>query len=57
MSIKRGFSFSTTRLQKRMPGTSEGSTQWSPLQAFLLAWNTSSVVRPIAVSHETRYPR
>ena len=42
------------RLQNRMPGTSDGSTQWSPLQAFVLAWKTSVGRRPIAASHETR---
>ena len=29
-------------LQKRIPGTSDGSTQWSPLQAFVFGWKTAS---------------
>ena len=54
MSIRRGFSLAIGWLQNRIPGTSDGSTQWSPLQALVLAWKTASVVLPIAASHETR---
>ena len=36
-----GVSVSIGRLQNSTPGTSDGSTQWSPLQAFVLVWKTS----------------
>ena len=44
-------------LENRTPGTISGSMQWSPLQAFVLSWKTSTDVLPTAASHDTRYPR
>ena len=54
MSISRAFSVSIGRLQNSTPGTTDGSTQWSPLHALVLSWKTAVVVLPMAASHETR---
>ena len=56
ISIRRGFLSLIFRLQKRTPGTSLGSMQWSPLQALVLSWKILSVGCPTAASHDTRYP-
>ena len=44
--------FSAGRLQNSTPGTSDGSMQWSPLQALALAWKTLPVASP-----DRRFPR
>ncbi len=56
MSFKCGFCFSILRFENITPGTIFGSTQWSPLQCFVLSSKTSSVTFPTAHVHELLYP-
>jgi len=42
-----GFSTVMRRLEKSTPGTSRGSTQWSPLQALMLSSKMVLVTFPI----------
>ena len=52
MSTSAGSSVSIGRLQKRTPGTSRGSMQWSPLHAFVLSSKTGPATTPVAPSHD-----
>ncbi len=42
------------RLLKKIPGTSGGFMQWSPLQLFVLSRTTASPIVPVAQPHEAR---
>src|SRR5438477_598055 len=51
-----GFSSAILKLEKRTPGTSRGSMQWSPLQALRLSSKILVVILPMTESHEARNP-
>jgi hypothetical protein len=48
--MRFGVSLTIGRLQKNTPGTTRGSTQWSPLQLLVLSRKTSEVTAPVAHS-------
>ena len=54
ISTRCGLSEEIFRLQKKVPGTNSGSTQWSPLQGRRLSSKTVSDTFPITESHEAR---
>ena len=54
ISTSVGSFSSMALLQKRMPGTRRGSTQWSPLQALTLSSNTLPMMTPDVQSQEWR---
>ena len=54
MSMMFGSSVLIFRSQKKTPGTSRGSMQWSPDQDLVLSEKTSTGTEPVAQSQEFR---
>jgi hypothetical protein len=54
MSMSPGSSASIAWLQKSTPGTSRGSTVWSPLHALVLSSKIGPETTPVAQSHDAR---
>jgi hypothetical protein len=56
MSSSSGAGLAIARLHQNTPGTSRGSTQWSPDQDLVLSLKTSTETPPVAQSQECRKP-